>query len=409
MRADLILTSWLRTKRAMRLSAAGLAQERERQWRRLQPALARTPALAPRAGRPLADFPITEAAEWRANPEAWNSVGLGRAEIIALADAAESGGGGGPLSAGWSSGSGGGARGLFLASAAERADYIGQSLARLLPARALLRRQRLALHLRASNALYADVRGRRFAFAHFPLEVSPAETAAALEAFRPTILIAPPHRLAELAARGVRLPALRHLCCGSEPIGSAESEFISDCLGLRPRNIYQATEGFLGAECRKGRLHLNDHSLEIELDPIAGTGGFRPVITDLRRSSQPIVRLRGDDYLEADPDPCPCGFGGRVIYPPQGRVSDIWYVPGAVVTPPQVVAAVERALGGAAQWQAEATPLAAVLRVSSCCPDSRAREAAAGLAKLTGGPVSIEPGLAPWRGPKWHKVIWNHG
>ena len=46
MRADQILASWLRTRQAMGMGRAQLARHRSRQWRRLQPALARTPALA---------------------------------------------------------------------------------------------------------------------------------------------------------------------------------------------------------------------------------------------------------------------------------------------------------------------------------------------------------------------------
>jgi putative adenylate-forming enzyme len=409
MRPDLILLAYLRTRRALWLSAAQLAGVRARSWRRLQPFLARTPALARHAGRPLAQFPVTDIDELRADYGAWNSLGLSDAQLRAIADAAEAGATGGGLSAGWSSGTGGGPRGLFLAGAAERADYVGQSLARLLPVRALFGRQRLALHLRASNSLYSDVRRRRFDFRHFPLEASPAETIAALEAFDPTILIAPPHRLIEFARNGARLPRLRHLFCGSEPISSAERVFVSKRLGLRPRQIYQATEGFLGAECDQGRLHLNADALEIELEAVAGTDGFRPVITDLRRTSQPIVRVRGDDFLELDPGPCPCGNAGRVICAPQGRVGDLWRLSDRIVTPAQVVGAVEFVLGGAVRWQAAASPHGAILHVSPRCPPPLADQAAVAVAALTGAPARPQHDLAPWQGPKRRKVVWNDG
>ena len=62
-----IVASWWRTRRAMRLSTAGLARLRIRQWRALQPALAETPALAQlavagnsdrfRLPRPMTDRP----------------------------------------------------------------------------------------------------------------------------------------------------------------------------------------------------------------------------------------------------------------------------------------------------------------------------------------------------------------
>ncbi len=345
----------------------------------------------------------------RADYGAWNSLNMSDAELRALADAAEAGNAVGDLSAGWSSGSGGGTRGLFVASSTERADYIGQSLARLLPARALLKRQRLALHLRANNDLYRDVQRGRFAFAHFPLETSLEETIAALMQFDPTILIAPPHRLIAYAKVGLRLPSLRHLFCGSEPISQAETEFLTEAFGVRPGAIYQATEGFLGAECPKGRLHLNEHAIEFELKSIPATDGFRPVITDLRRTSQPIVRLRGDDYLELDPKPCPCGYGGRVVRAPQGRVRDIWHLGKRVVTPPQVVGAVETILGGARDWQAEASSDTVTLRVAADCSEAMANDATMALGDLTGLPVELTRDFPSRLALKRRKVVWNDG
>ena len=407
MQASRIAAAWWRTRQAMRRSPATLAAVRARAWSALQPALARTPALAEFAGAPLQSFPVTDITDLRADYGAWNSLGLSDAALRALADVAESGetSDADALSAGWSTGSSGTGRGLFVASPVERAEYIGQSLARLLPARALLRRQRIALHLRASNALYSDAGRGRIAFRHLPLAAPLAETIAALETFTPTILIAPPHRLLALAEAGVRLPAMRHLFCGSEPISGAERVFVTERLGLPPREIYQATEGFLAAECAAGRLHLNDHVLEVELEPVRGTPGFRPIITDLMRVSQPVIRLRGDDYLELDPRPCPCGFRGRVIRPVEGRVGDIWIGAASRTTPPQIVNAVEGVLGAEQRWQAVGEATQATLRVGPECPPALAKDAALALARSAGRPVSLHDNLPQWSGPKRHKVV----
>ncbi|MBL1267248.1 MAG: hypothetical protein COA87_005745 [Halomonas sp.] len=419
MRTDRVVAAWLRTRRALSLSPVQLAARRANLWRKLQPVIARTPALARYAGRDLAEFPVIDIADLRADYGAWNSLGMSDEELRGLAAAAEQGTSVGELSAGWSTGTGGGARGLFLASPAERADYIGQSLARLLPARALLKRQRLALHLRASNALYSDVGRGRFTFAHFPLEASIKQSVAELAQFEPTILIAPPHRLAAFVQAGAHFPSLQYLFCGSEPAGEAECHFFTKRLGVRPRQIYQATEGFLAAECANGRLHLNDHALAIELEPVPGTPGYRPIITDLRRTSQPIVRVRGDDYLELDACSCPCGFAGRVIHAPQGRVNDIWRFEGRTVTPPQVVAALEAVLGGDKIWQAEAGPERVALHLSPPCPDANstpistpsATTAARALSQAWDLPVPVEVfhDLSAWSGPKRRKVVWRDG
>lgn len=406
-----ILAAWWRTRHALRQSSVALAERRALRWAALQAALARTPALAEFAGGPLESFPVTDIADLRRDYGAWNSLGLSDAALRAMADAAEAGEVALPyaLSAGWSTGSGGGARGLFLASPDERAEYIGQSLARLLPGRALLQRQRIALHLRAGNALYSDAGRGRIAFRHLPLAAPLTETIAVLGAFDPTILIAPPHRLLALAEAGVRLPALRHLFCGSEPISAAERAFVEERLGLAPRAIWQATEGFLGAECTAGRLHLNDHVLAVELEPVAGTPGFCPIITDLHRTSQPVVRLRGDDYLEPDPRPCPCGFAGRVIRPVEGRVADLWPGAAGVVTPLQVVAAVEGVLGAKHRWQALGRLSEAALRVAPECPAPLAEAAAMALTAAAGRPVTLSLDLPEWSGSKRRKVVWADG
>lgn len=409
MQVKWIAASWLRTRHAMSLSPNKLADHRARQWAKLQPALARTPVLATFAGKALDAFPVTSVDALRRDYGAWNSLGLPDGDLRQLADASEKGVQTGDLSAGWSTGSNGATRGLFVARAAERADYIGQSLARLLPLSALFRSQRLALHLRASNALYSDAARGRLRFAHFPIEVPIAETARALAAYAPTILIAPPSRLVELAGLGIALPQLRHLFFGSEPMSTAERRLVAGHFGIKPRSIWQATEGFLGAECAAGNLHLNDHALEIELQPVPGAPGFRPIITDLRRHSQPIVRVIGDDYIELGEQSCACGYAGRVIRLVEGRIHDIWQLGDRYITPPQVVAAVEQAIPPHLHWQASADSQGVTLAVAPNCAADLAAQAGAMLHRLTGVEPVLRRDLPAWRGPKRRKVVWRNG
>lgn len=395
----------------MAMPPSRLARHRAAQWMQLQSALARTPALANYAGQPLAAFPIASPGDLRTDYGRWNSLGLSHAQLCALADEAKGSAGDSNISAGWSTGSTSGIRGLFVANAAERADYIGQSLARLLPLRALLRPQRLALHLRSNSELYSDAGRRNFAFTYLPTEASVGDTLRKLVAFAPTILIAPPHRLLALAEAGLATPGLAYVFYGSEPMSDAECAYVADRIGHQPRPIYQATEGFLGAACRNGRLHLNDHSLEIELEPVEGTKGFRPIITDLRRRSQPIVRIRGDDYVELDPEGCGCGFAGRIIAPVAGRADDIWRFSNCAVPASRIVGAVEMELGGTHRWQARGSPEVAVLRTAPECPDNLGARAADRLKRVLPGNVSVRvlADLPPWTGYKRQKVCWSGG
>jgi len=167
----------------------------------------------------------------------------------------------------------------------------------------------------------------------------------------------------------------------------------------------------LGAECSEGRLHLNEHSIKFELEPIPETRAHRLIITDLRRHSQPIVRLRSDDYIELDPRtaPCPCGYGGRVILPPQGRISDIWRFADRSIVPSQVVAKVEEHLDGGVQWQAVAKPEIVALHVAPDAPMPLSEGARDALAALTGRTVTLHSDLQEWSGPKRRKVVWSDG
>ena len=354
MKAAAIARSWATTRLAMVQSAEGLTRRRARLWRALRPVLRRTPFLAPHADMALDRMPVTDVAVLRADYGRWNSRGCSHEELHAAAADAERGGRGEVrpgLVCGYSTGSSG-ARGLFAADAGERADYIGQILARLLPPGALLKPVRIALMLRANSRLYSDSAGAGRAFLHLPLETRAADAAAALERFAPTVLIAPASRLMDLLAHGPALPHLERLFYGAEPMSGSERQWLQDRLGVRPDPIYQATEGFIGAACPEGRLHLNEHSLAVELEPVPGTDGYRPIVTDLRRRSQPIVRIRTDDYIELDPAPCPCGYAGRVIRPVMGRVTDIWRYGGRSITPPRLVGCMDGVVPAPVAWQA---------------------------------------------------------
>jgi putative adenylate-forming enzyme len=367
-----IFATWLSARMAIRQSAAGLARRRDAAWARMAPTLAATPALSDWAGHPLAGLPITDIADLRADYGRWNSLGLTHDALMAAAHAAEAGGSGEVLPgivAGFSTGSSG-TRGLFVASATERADYIGQSLARLLRIRALLRPQRIALFLRANSRIYSDVGTAHMRFRHFALDEDPAS----LTDFNPTIIIAPAHKLLEIAqiaqARAHPLPALRHLFSGSEPMSAAERAWIGERLSVRPDPIYQATEGFLAGACRFGQLHLNDHAMVIELEPVPGTAGFRPIITDLHRHSQPIIRVRGDDFLELDPafdaaHPCPCGYAGRVIAPVGGRVNALWRFAETTLAPGDVADHIDHIIGVPTRWTAFANAAAITITIDA--------------------------------------------
>src|SRR5207344_1524259 len=50
-----------------------------------------------------------------------------------------------------------------------------------------------------------------------------------------------------------------------------------------------------------------------------------PIVTDLWRRTQPIIRYRLNDVLQLASGPCPCGNSFRVIKAIEGRCDDVCY------------------------------------------------------------------------------------
>ena len=287
----------------------------------------------------------------------------------------------GPLTVGLSTGTSG-RRGVFLASPAERAAWAGTVLARALHVSPLRRGGlRVALVLRAGGPLYESVGRGPLAFRFFDLLAPVADLVAAVGAYRPDVLVAPPAALRILAeaqrAGRLRLTPRQVTSC-ADVLGPDDAAAVTDAWGVPPGEIYQATEGFLGATCAHGTLHLNEDAVVVQpgwldddghtrrpspptVPPLPegegfalsgsraeGTVGrrFVPVLTDLRRTTQPALRLRLDDVLVAGP-PCPCGSILRPLARVEGRTDDVLRWPTAGGTRLVFPDFVRRAVAGA--------------------------------------------------------------
>jgi putative adenylate-forming enzyme len=409
-----VLRAWLAARwSGWRLhTPADVERQQARLWRAMTPLIARTPAISNLAGRPLADFPVMTPAVLREAFDAWNTLGLTRAPTEAAALAAETGSSGevrAGIVAGFSTGSSG-RPGLFVTSAAERGGWVGHILARLLPVDALLRPARIALCLRADNRLYGDVeRAGPIRFLFVGLDVPAPARFERLRAFAPDVLVAPPQVLADLARRTDRPWPLRRLFYGAEPMAEAERGWIGAALGVRPDPIYQATEGFLGAACPFGTLHLNEDVLIVEREPVPGTDRFLPIVTDVRRITQPMIRVRLPDLLQPLALPCPCGSPLTAVHPVEGRLEDLWRWPDAVICPREVETAVSAALGPEHDWRAVASRHSVSVETE---PDrvETARSAVAALLARHGVEVPVTAGGRPVQdGVKRRRVRWSHG
>jgi putative adenylate-forming enzyme len=324
-------------------------------------------------GQPLAALPLMDKATVLANFTGCNTRGVTLERALAVALEAEQGRDFRPvvdgLTVGLSSGTSG-ARGVFLVSDAERARWAGLLLARLLTPASLAQLAspwrpplRVAFFLRASSNLYTTLSSRRLAFRWHDLLAPLDHHLAALEATPPDVLAAPPtvlRRLAEARAAGALRVAPRQVISVAEVLDPADESVIAAAFGVTVQQVYQATEGFLGATCPAGRIHLNEEHVCVEPEWLdAARTRFHPVVTDFSRTTQLIIRYRLDDVLRVSEDPCPCGRAARVVAAVEGRADEVLWRPsragGPVVAlfPDVLRRAVAVAGAGVQDWRIE--------------------------------------------------------
>lgn len=223
------------------------------------------------------------------------------------------------VTVGLSSGTSGN-RGLFLVSEPECLAWCGNILAKILP-QAPWRQQKIALFLRANSTLYESVNSKTLSFAYFDLFENPATLREKLHVFAPDVLVAPPSMLLMLI--GSCKP--KKVVSVAEVLSAVDEKRLEAGFQQKIFQIYQCTEGFIGFTCSHGTLHLNEDLLIIEKEYIDDIR-FIPIITDLFRKTQPIIRYRLDDILVEKKTPCPCGCAFQPIERIEGRCDDLLYV-----------------------------------------------------------------------------------
>lgn len=230
----------------------------------------------------------------------------------------------GEVSVGLSSGTSGN-RGLFLADETERARWAGIILAKALPQH-ILHPQRIALFLRANNNLYTTLSSNKIQFQFFDLLEKLDAHIDRLNIYQPTILVAPPSML-RMLAKSTRLKIYpKRIFSAAEVLDPIDENFLTKRFQQPIHQLYQCTEGFLGASCSHGTIHLNEDYIIIEKEWIDKKNRkFIPIITDLERKTQPIIRYRLNDVLTEKKNPCSCGNPAIAIEQIEGRADDIFY------------------------------------------------------------------------------------
>lgn len=314
------------------LSLGGLQRWR---WQRLRSQLLRSPfyrALA-QAKAAHEDFPLVDKAQFMAQFDQINTAGISRAQAMRVAQAAEQSRDFsedlGAVTVGLSSGTSG-HYGMFLANERERAAWVAAVLDRVIGLK--LRRRRVAFFLRANSNLYQSVASSLLQFHFYDITQPMADHLARLGELQPHLLVAQPSVLRSIA-QAIEAGDLdlnpEQVISVAEVLEPQDKAWLGEVFGVPLQEVYQCTEGFLAASCPAGRLHFNEDFLLIEkkyLDDAPTR--FHPIITDLLRQTQPVVRYVLNDVIVAAQEPCPCGSPFLTIERIEGRSDDVLTLPG---------------------------------------------------------------------------------
>lgn len=306
-----------------------LAGLRAKRWRKLRRVLLQSPYYHDLAAAhtPHADYPLMDKSSFMANFSKINTQGIDRNAAFDLAIEAEKSRDFTPMingvTIGLSSGTSGN-RGVFLATEAERAQWVSCVLDRIIGFS--LQKRSVAFFLRANSNLYDSVKSKVLSFEFFDLLEPAAAHLDRLNELNPTFLIAQPSLLLELAkmkqANQLSIQPSKIISV-AEVLYPEDQAFLESVFGQCIHQVYQCTEGLLATSCVHGTLHFNEDFLIIEKKYVDDEHErFHPVITDLLRSSQPVIRYELND-LVIEKKKCPCGSPFMGIEKIEGRSDDV--------------------------------------------------------------------------------------
>lgn len=305
----------------------------------------RVPAYRDVNAKTLTDLPFMDKAQLMANFHLYNRAGVTAVEArAALAGSGRIG----RYSVGASTGTSGN-RGLYLVSDHERFTWLGVMLAKALPDVTKVR-HRVAIVLPASSRLYDSANeSGRLSLSFFDLHRGVDVILPEVAAFAPTVIVAPPKVLREMAQADLTL-APKKLYSAAEVLDPLDRAVIEARFGVTLGQIYMATEGLFGVSCDKGGLHLAEDFVAFEWDrPADADGLVAPLITDFTRSTQVMARYRMNDLLRLQAGHCDCGSPLQLVDEVVGRMDDVFRLPrrdgqgDRLVTPDLIRNAIVRA------------------------------------------------------------------
>lgn len=280
-------------------------------------------------GSDFSKFPVMNKKQWMENFDQINTKGLKKEHAMEVALQGEKtrefesryqG-----ISVGLSSGTSG-HRGLYTLSKGEEALWAANALAKLLPKNKWLGNN-IAFFMRANNNLYSSLNKPGLRLDYYDLEKEFEELMQNLKTQNPNIIIAPPSVLFDISQYFKSSP-FNHIdlvISVAEVLEEQHKEPLENFFRVPfISQVYQCTEGFLAYTCSHGSFHLCEDIVYFEKEWL-DKQRFVPLITDLHRSVQPVIRYRLNDVLQIG-QPCSCGSQLTVIKKIEGREDDAFWL-----------------------------------------------------------------------------------
>jgi phenylacetate-CoA ligase len=177
---------------------------------------------------------------------------------------------------------------------------------------------------------YEEIGGGPIQFRYFDLMTPLNDAVQGLNSFQPQIVLGPPSLLGLLADEQTQARLSIHpqrLISIAEVLEEQDQRRLQAVFACPVHQIYQCTEGLLAVSCAAGSLHIQEDLVALQFEPAANGPEERvtPIVTDLWRTTQPIIRYRLNDILRLASAPCSCGSSFRVIATIEGRSDDLCY------------------------------------------------------------------------------------
>jgi putative adenylate-forming enzyme len=313
----------------MRLNRSEIDHLQKTRWKFLRNHLKTSPFYRNQAESQaeIQDFPIMDKAIFMKHFNEINTRNIDKERAFQIAMKAENTRDFSPtindVSVGLSSGTTGN-RGLFLVSENERAMWVACVLRRVIGWS--FKSRSVAFFLRANSNLYNSVQSNLLQFHYMDLLIPIGEHIQKLNTIQPTILVAQPSVLIELAKymenKELKINPTKIIAV-AEVLYPEDNTYLKSVFNQIIHQVYQCTEGFLASTCEFGTLHFHEDYLFIEKKYLDDSKTrFHPIITDLKRKSQPVVRYELNDIIHEKTD-CKCGSSAMAIEKIEGRSDDV--------------------------------------------------------------------------------------